>query len=172
MGAPETQYQWYCYRQAEILIHSRLQQLAAVERLRTFDANNNERRRNLSTLKLLATSIDAAAASNSVATGDKDPGLPPSIDAPTVTVGGTETIVLDKLAFNPLKDATVYFERGIALYRQGDLLMAIADFDLAILIDPNLRDAYINEGITWYRMGNFNRALDVIAQAVRIKNSH
>jgi len=161
------EYQRYCYKQAEILIHRRLQQLAAVEPLRTVDANNNRLRwNNLRGLKLLATTIDAAAVSNSVAAVVEDAGLPPSIVAPTVTDSGAETILFDKLASNPLKDAKFYFERGIASYRDGDLARALVDFDLAIEVDPNIRDAYIDQGITWYRMGNLNRALDVIAQAI------
>jgi tetratricopeptide (TPR) repeat protein len=178
-------YERYCYKQAEILIHRRLQQLAAVEPLhrrlqrlaaveplRTVDANNNNRRRrNLRTLKLLATIVDTATASSSVAV-EEDAGLAPSIAAPTVTGSVAETISFDGLASKPLKDAKFYFERGIVSYRDGDLPVAIADFDLAIEVDPNLRDAYIDQGIAWYRIGNFNRALDVIAQAVRIKNSH
>jgi tetratricopeptide (TPR) repeat protein len=159
-------YQRYCYKQAEILIHKRLQQLTAVEPLRTVDANSNTRRRNLRTLKLLATIIDAAAASISVVAVEEDAGFPP------VTGSFAETISFAELASKPLKDAKFYFERGIASYRDGDLPVAIVDFDLAVEVDPNLRDAYIDQGIAWYLMGNFNRALDVIAQAARIKSSH
>ena len=72
------EYQRYCYKQAEILIQRRLQQLAAVEPLRTVDANNNRLRwNNLRGLKLLATTIDAAAASSSIAAVVEDAGLPP-----------------------------------------------------------------------------------------------
>jgi tetratricopeptide (TPR) repeat protein len=166
------EYQRYCYKQAEILTHTRLQQLATVEPLRATNANNNRRLRNLRTLKLLASIIDAAAASHSDVAVEEDADLRPSIVEPTVTGGGAETTSFDKLASNPLEDAKFFFERGIAAYRNGDLPVAIADFDLAIANDPNLRDAYIDQGIAWYRMGNFNRALEVIAQAVRIKSSH
>ena len=66
-------YELYCYKQVEILIHRRLRQLAAVERLPTVDGtSNNSRARNLSTLKLLATIIDASAASSGVVAGEED----------------------------------------------------------------------------------------------------
>ena len=158
-------YERDCYTQAEILIHRRLERMAA-------DAtSNNSRYRNLRTLKLVASAIaDPPTASNSVAVDDADPAT--SVVAPTVTGSVAEKISFDGLASNPLKDAKVYFERGIASYRDGDLPVAIADFDLAIEFDPSLRDAYIDQGIAWYRMGNFHRAFDVIAQAVRIESSH
>jgi tetratricopeptide (TPR) repeat protein len=83
-----------------------------------------------------------------------------------------EMIPSEALASSPLKDAKFYLERGIALYRNGDLPAAIADFDLAIQLDPNLEDAYINQGIAWYRMGSFDRAFADVAQAIRIENSY
>jgi tetratricopeptide (TPR) repeat protein len=166
-------YELYCYKQVEILIHRRLRQLAAVERLPTVDGtSNNSRGRNLSTLKLLATIIDAPAASSGVVAGEEDAAPGPSIVAPTATTNIAETIPSDGSASSPSKDAKFYLERGIASYRDGDLPVAIADFDLAIEGDPNLKDAYIDQGIAWYRMSNFHRAFDVIAQAARIESSH
>ena len=167
-------YGRYCYKQAEILIHRRLQRLAAVEPLPPVDAtSSNSRRRNLRTLKLLAATItDAPAASSSVVAVEEDAGLAPSVVASTVTGSVAEAIPSDGLASGPLKDAKFYFERGIASYRDGDFPAAIADFDLAIAVDANLRDAYIDQSITWYRMGNLHRAFGVIAQAVHIESSH
>ena len=158
-------YERDCYKQAEILIHRRLERLAADT---TSDISEH---RNFRTLKLLASDIaDAPTASNSVAVDDADPT--PDIVAPAVTGSVAEAISFDGLAFNPLKNAKFYFERGIASYRDGDLPVAIVDFDLAIKFDPNLKDAYIDQAIVLYRVGNFHRAFDVIAQAVHIANSH
>ena len=50
--------------------------------------------------------------------------------------------------------------------------VTLADFDLAIEVDPNLKGAYIDQSIAWYRMGNLHRAFGVIAQAVHIESSH
>jgi curved DNA-binding protein CbpA len=72
----------------------------------------------------------------------------------------------------PVKDAQFYRRQGIASYRSGDLPMAIADFDLAIRLDPSLADVYINRGIVLYRLHQSDRAFADVAQAMRIENSH
>lgn len=65
-------------------------------------------------------------------------------------------------------DAKHYRDRGILAYRGGDIILALADFDLAIDLDPHFSDAYIDRGIVFYRMGEFNRAFADIAEAKRI----
>lgn len=66
------------------------------------------------------------------------------------------------------KDARYYLERGILAYRNGDLVIALANFDLAIDMDPGLADSYINRGIVFRRMGDLKRALSDVAEAKRI----
>jgi tetratricopeptide (TPR) repeat protein len=68
-------------------------------------------------------------------------------------------------------DAKSYRERGIVAYLGGDLYRALADFDVAIQIDPGFADAYIDRGIVFYRIHEFDRAFADITQAKRIKNS-
>lgn len=72
----------------------------------------------------------------------------------------------------PVKDAQYYRRQGIASYRNGDLPVAIADFDLAIRLDPNLEDTYIDRGIVLYRLHQFDRAFADVAQAIRLERSH
>jgi curved DNA-binding protein CbpA len=72
----------------------------------------------------------------------------------------------------PVKDAQFYHRQGIASYRNGDLPVAIADFDLAIQLDPHLEDAYIDRGIVLYRLHQFDRAFADVAQAMRLEHSH
>jgi curved DNA-binding protein CbpA len=67
-----------------------------------------------------------------------------------------------------VNDARHYRERGILAYRNGDMYLALADFDLAIDLNPQFSDAYIDRGVVFYRMGDFNRAFADIAQAKRI----
>jgi tetratricopeptide (TPR) repeat protein len=69
-----------------------------------------------------------------------------------------------------IKDAQYYRERGILAYRNGDLVIALANFDLAIDMDPGLSDSYINRGIVFRRMGDLKRALADVAEAKRIEN--
>jgi curved DNA-binding protein CbpA len=68
------------------------------------------------------------------------------------------------------KDANYYRERGMLAYRAGDLVIALANFDLAIDMDPSLSDSYINRGIVFRRLGDLKRALSDVAEAKRIEN--
>ena len=68
------------------------------------------------------------------------------------------------------KDAKYYRERGILAYRSGDLYIALANFDLAIDMDPGLSDSYINRGIVFRRLGDLKRALSDVAEAKRIED--
>ena len=67
-----------------------------------------------------------------------------------------------------VKDARYYRQQGSLAYRSGDLSLALVDFDLAINLDPNFSDAYIDRAIVFRRMGDLKRAFADIAQAKRI----
>jgi tetratricopeptide (TPR) repeat protein len=69
-----------------------------------------------------------------------------------------------------VKDAGYYRDRGGLAYRSGDLPMALIDFDLAINLDPNSTEAYINRAIVFRRMGDLKRALADVAEAKRIND--
>jgi len=88
----------------------------------------------------------AAAASTAIA-----PASAPAAPAPDV-----------------VKDAKYYRERGILAYRSGDLYIALANFDMAIDMDPGLSDSYINRGIVFHRLGDLKRAFSDVAEAKRI----
>jgi tetratricopeptide (TPR) repeat protein len=113
----------------------------------------------------------AAAANDGAATKDAVPALsavaPPAIDRAVDTASSHEPP-----PSAPVKNAEFYRQQGIASYRNGDLPMAIADFDLAIRLDPNLEDVYIDRGIVLYRLHQSDRAFADVAQAIRIENSH
>ena len=66
-----------------------------------------------------------------------------------------------------VNDARDYRERGILAYRDGDIYLALADFDLAIELDPHFCDAYIDRGVALYRLGELSVHCD-IATAKRI----
>jgi Flp pilus assembly protein TadD len=67
-----------------------------------------------------------------------------------------------------VKDAKYYRQQGGHAYRGGDLPLALIDFDLAIKLDPNFADAYIDRAIVLRRMGDMKGALADVAQAKRI----
>ena len=67
-----------------------------------------------------------------------------------------------------VKDARYYRQKGQLAYRIGDLALALVDFDLAIDLDPNFSEAYIDRAIVFRRMGDLKHAFADIAQAKRI----
>jgi curved DNA-binding protein CbpA len=67
-----------------------------------------------------------------------------------------------------VKDASYYRRQGALAYHSGDLSLALIDFDLAINLDPNLSDAYIDRAVVFHRMGDLKRAFADIAEARRI----
>ena len=67
-----------------------------------------------------------------------------------------------------VRDARYYRERGGLAYRSGDLSLALIDFDLAINLDPNFADGYIDRAIVFRRMGDLKRAFADVAEAKRI----
>lgn len=67
-----------------------------------------------------------------------------------------------------VKDASYYRRRGVLAYRDGDLPLALTDFDVAISLDPNVSDTYIDRAIVFRRMGDMKRALADVAEAKRI----
>lgn len=171
-------YERHCYKQAEILIRKRLRLLAFTRPSPRVEATgNSSRHQRLGTLKMLARAIVNGATGNSntrngnVAVEDAAPAAAGAVP-PTITDIVTETMPSDTLASSaPLKDAEFYRDQGKAFYLNGDLAMALVDFDLAIKRNPNFEDAYIERGITLYRMRAFNRAFEDMAEAMRIKNA-
>ena len=96
-----------------------------------------------------AVAIKAMAAPVAVVTAD----TPDVISAPSDVV---------------VKDAGYYRDRGGLAYRSGDLPLALIDYDLAINLDPNSAEGYINRAIVFRRMGNMKHALADVAEAKRI----
>jgi len=67
------------------------------------------------------------------------------------------------------RDVKFYRERGMQAYRDGDLYLALANFDLAIDLDPGLPESYIDRGIVFHRLGDLKRAFSDVAEAKRIE---
>jgi len=115
-------------------------------------------------------SVPSPVASSS-AVPVEDIASAPSV-APPVTEKAIAAIHSEGLTSSPpVKNAGFYREQGIAAYHNGDIALAIADFNLAIRLDPNFKNAYIDRSIAFYRIRKFDRAFADIARAIRIKNS-
>ena len=131
----------------------------------------------------VANSAGAAAASEGVAFDDRLQGLkllsgamPPNPEtsgkASAMSSVGAEVVAsADPSLELPAKDAKSYRARGIAAYHDGDLARALANFDLAIQLDPGLQEAYVDRSIVFYRMQQFDRAFADISEAKRIERA-
>lgn len=85
--------------------------------------------------------------------------------APVQTADASAAVAAPEVG---VKDANYYRQRGVLAYRNGDLPLALVDFDVAISLDPNVPDAYIDRAIVFRRMGDTKRALADVAEAKRI----
>ena len=136
-------------------ISARVMALTAAMPARTADTVGQAIERDSSDKALpaaeVATSgtVEEAAAPAVAATTDNDSAVP-AMSEPAV------------------KDAKYYLERGHLAYRSGDFPLALSDFDLAINLDPDSSDPYINRAIVFRRMGDLKRALADVNQARRI----
>jgi curved DNA-binding protein CbpA len=88
--------------------------------------------------------------------------------APVVVAAAADPGAVPATSDVGVRDARYYRERGGLAYRSGDLSLALVDFDLAINLDPNFADAYIDRAIVFRRMGDLKRAFADVAQAKRI----
>jgi tetratricopeptide (TPR) repeat protein len=85
----------------------------------------------------------------------------------------SEAAVLANAANAPVvNDAKFYRDRGMASYRKGDLVAAVADLDQAIQLDPKFSGAYVDRGIVFYRMRKFDRAFADVASSKRIDKAN
>jgi tetratricopeptide (TPR) repeat protein len=90
------------------------------------------------------------------------------IAAPVAAATVDNTGVVSATSDVVVKDARYYRDRGGLAYRNGDLPLALIDFDLAINLDPNSAEAYADRAIVFRRMGDLKRALADVAEAKRI----
>jgi tetratricopeptide (TPR) repeat protein len=77
-------------------------------------------------------------------------------------------ITLDLAACSPF-DATAYNQRGIGYYNKDDYDRAIADYDQAIKLQPDLADAYCNRGYAYEGKDDHDRAIADFDQAIKLQ---
>jgi hypothetical protein len=117
-----------------------------------------------------AQSALAPAANGGDATG-KATSAPSAVTSSTTGTAVEKNSSSGSSGSAPIKDAMFYRDQGIESYRDGDLPVAIANFDRAIQLDPNFEEAYIDRAIALYRLRKFDSAFADVAQAIRIQNS-
>jgi tetratricopeptide (TPR) repeat protein len=71
------------------------------------------------------------------------------------------------------EDAMSYYNRGIDFYVQGNYKDAIADFDNAIKINPELVEAYTNQAAAIIaQKGDLNKAQALLTKAIQLDPQH
>ena len=96
-----------------------------------------------------------------------EPEVPDAVKvaaAPVVVAAAGDTGAIPATSDVGVKDAGYYRERGGLAYRSGDLPLALVDFDMAINLDPNFSDAYIDRAIVFRRLGDLKRAFADVAR--------
>ena len=115
---------------------------------------------------------DAAAEKRESVAAVNEPNATDTIAAAANAINPPLAVIsLPALAPTPVAapaDARTLRERGMFAYRGGDLSGALAHFNLAIAQDPGFAPAYIDRGIVFYRMRNFERAFADMAHAKRL----
>jgi curved DNA-binding protein CbpA len=89
------------------------------------------------------------------------------VGAPVALAAADNSATIPAIS-DEVKDARYYRQKGQLAYRIGDLALALVDFDLAIDLDPNFSDAYIDRAIVFRRMGDLKHAFADVTQAKRV----
>ena len=66
------------------------------------------------------------------------------------------------------QDATIYHNRGLTYYNQGNYTAAMKDFDQAIRLDPDDADAVYHKACVLALLGNDEAAVTWLTQAVEM----
>ncbi|MDE0468148.1 MAG: tetratricopeptide repeat protein [Candidatus Poribacteria bacterium] len=73
---------------------------------------------------------------------------------------------------DPVWFADVYFKWGEEKYKLGDYENAIADYDMAVQLNPDHADAYNNRGNVKYKLKQCNAAIADYDLAIRLNPNH
>ena len=118
----------------------------------------------------------AAAALVSIAAGAQQPAKVTDEQRCTGQAGVTPdaqaaacTALIDSKRFSKQNLAILHSNRGIAYGKAGDYDRAIADFDMALRINPNHVRAYVNRGNASYARRDYDRAIADFGQAIRLE---
>ncbi|KQY30173.1 hypothetical protein ASD21_13805 [Caulobacter sp. Root1455] len=80
----------------------------------------------------------------------------------------TCTVALETETLNFRDRARTYVNRGVLQMRQQDYDGAVADFDAASRIDPNLGEAFVNRGAAYVGTSRYGEGLSQIDQGLAL----
>ncbi|MEH2313970.1 MAG: tetratricopeptide repeat protein [Nostoc sp.] len=66
------------------------------------------------------------------------------------------------------EEAKVYYNRGLIYYEQKEWELALADYNKAIQLNPDLAQAYYNLGVLYYQIHEKQKAIKNLQQAARL----
>src|SRR5271157_2444081 len=64
--------------------------------------------------------------------------------------------------------APAFYDRGLAYNKVGQYDLAIADFDEAIHLNPNLAAVFDDRGVAYYNKGEYDHAIADYNEAIRL----
>ncbi|MBD2625015.1 tetratricopeptide repeat protein [Trichormus variabilis] len=76
------------------------------------------------------------------------------------------------LAQTNLKEAVVYFHRGLNRHTSGDLKGAIEEYTQALRLHPNFAEVYYKRGFTRHRLGDLKGAIADYNQCISINSNY
>ena len=76
------------------------------------------------------------------------------------------------LAQSDLKDAIIYFHRGINKHTSGDIKGAIEEYNQALRLHPNFPEVYYKRGISRHKLGDFKGAITDYNQAISLNSNY
>lgn len=122
--------------------------------------------------KLLARLEKKAGGGSSVTPTTTGPvNQPPATMPPTTQSKATPPVTMPSKDQPPLSGLTAkdYTRKGWALYKQGMLQEAVAQYDLAIKADPDFALAYHNRGLAYRQLKRYNEAISDYCMVMKLK---
>lgn len=68
-----------------------------------------------------------------------------------------------------LKNAEIYYKRGVEHIKLGNYKQAIAELDKAIELNPNYEEAYFRRGTAYGGLGQYQQSIDDLSEAIKLK---
>ncbi len=96
----------------------------------------------------------------------------PKVKAENLSHISESRITSSLLAQSDLKDAIVYFHRGINRHTFGDIKGAIEEYNQALRLHPNFAEVYYKRGISRYKLGDFTGAITDYNQAISLNSNY
>jgi type IV pilus biogenesis/stability protein PilW len=86
---------------------------------------------------------------------------------PAATPGPTASLESDRVG-DLNDDPAVHIERGLTYLSQGQFEWAIAEYDKAIELDPNLAEAYVRRAFVYKVLGQYEQAMADYDKAIEL----